>query len=117
MIGESRGGTGGPKPNQNWREPVEGVRSKDLKSDLEIMLTQQSSCVCSRGLQQGHKRLSEVPLTASAGWVFPVLGINQDNALEPGEKTEITSACQTYACRHRVGHFQQTWAGALHLRV
>lgn len=64
---------------------MEGVRSKDLKSDLEIMLTEHSSCVCAaRALHQGHRWLSEVSLTICTGWVSLLLGVNQENMLEPG---------------------------------
>lgn len=38
---------------KKWNKPAEGLRSKHLKSDLEIMLTQHSSCVCSRGTALG----------------------------------------------------------------
>lgn len=46
---------GRKNPPKTWSKPVEGVRSKDLKSDLEIMLTQHSSCVCSQGTAPGSQ--------------------------------------------------------------
>lgn len=67
------------------------------------------------GLHWGHTRLLEVRLTACAGWAIPVLGVNQDNALELGEEeTETTCACQTYSCHHHAGCFKQmSWSIAL----
>lgn len=68
---------------------MEGVRSKDLKSDLEIMLSQHSICVRSQGTAPG----SRAALGGATDWVFPVLGVNQNNALAPGgERAVITSA-------------------------
>lgn len=47
---------GKKQTKKNWSKPVESVRSKDLKSDLEIMLTQLSSCVCAaRALPPGSQ--------------------------------------------------------------
>lgn len=56
MIGrKQRQKKNNKKTTPTWREPVEGVRSKDLKSDLEIMLTQRSRCVRSRGTVPGSR--------------------------------------------------------------
>lgn len=104
--------TGGSGEGKKLERACGGCEKHRFQADLEILLTQQNRCACSVGLLRGplDKHLSEVPFAASAGWVFPVLGVNNAKALEPGEEEAmITSACQICSCRHRTGRFKQAW--------